>query len=86
MKKKYQKNKDFEYIQKLQSLNSSVIRYTQDVDDLDKRNMVFDWAINLLNEWEDFYKCEIEEFNSLAEELSFLYLKSKIPHKRGIGY
>ena len=86
MKKKYQKNKDFEYIQKLQSLNNSVIRYTQDVTDLDKRNMVFDWAINLLNEWKNFYKCKVEEFNDLAEKLFTLYLESKIPPKRGIGY
>lgn len=86
MKKKYQKNKDFEYIQKLQSLNNSVIRYTQDVDDLDKRNMVFKWAINLLNEWKDFYKCKIEEFNDLAEKLLILYTENTIPPKRGIGY
>lgn len=86
MRKSYMKNKDFEYVQKLQSLNRSVIRYTQDITDLDKRNMVFDWAINLLNEWEDFYKCKVEEFNDLAEELSMLYLKNKIPPKRGIGY
>lgn len=86
MRKSYMKNKDFEYVQKLQSLNRSVIRYTQDVTDLAKRNMVFDWAINLLNEWESFYKCKVEEFNSLAKELNSLYLESKIPPKRSIGF
>lgn len=86
MKRKYQKNKDFEYIQKLQYLNNSVIRYTEDVLDFDKRSMIFEWAINLLNEWQDFYKCEVKEFNDLAGELSILYLESKIPPKRGIGY
>lgn len=86
MRKSYMKNKDFEYVQKLQALNNSVIRYTQDVTDLAKRNMVYDWAINLLKEWENFYKCEVEEFNSFAEGLNLIYLESKIPPKRNIGF
>lgn len=77
---------DWEYVQKLRSLDFNVKRYTENSHDWNQKNMIFEWAIKLLNEWNNFYKCKVKEYNDYAQSLMLSYLEYRIPPKRNIGF